>query len=104
MVVAILKVLTQTDLTDSDSVVQHSLGVSCVVAAGQLGVAEVGLQQQVGLGVGAVVGVGVDLEGELLSQLAVELVLVVPHGKLSVLLGILGVRVGGKKKVVYGNA
>lgn len=51
--------------------------------------AEVGLQQQVGLGVGAVVGVGVDREGELLSQLAVELVLVVSHGKLSVLLGLL---------------
>lgn len=56
--------------------------------------AEVGLQQQVGLGVCAVVGVGVDLEGELLSQLAVELVLVVPHGKLGVLLRILGSKVG----------
>lgn len=51
--------------------------------------AEVGLQQQVGLGVGAVEGVGVDLQGELLSQLAVQLVLVVSDGQLGVLLCIL---------------
>lgn len=55
--------------------------------------AEVGLQQQVGLGVGAVIGVGVNLEGELLSQLTVQLVLVVSHRKLSILLGILKNRV-----------
>lgn len=51
--------------------------------------AEVGLQQQVSLGVGAVVGVGVDLQGELLSQLAVQLVLVVSDGQLGILLCIL---------------
>lgn len=48
-----------------------------------------GLQQQVGLGVGAVVAVGVDLQGETLSQLTVQLVLVVPDGQLPVLLSIL---------------
>lgn len=76
-------------LTDPDGVVQHRLGVGAVVAARQLGVAEVGLQQQVRLGVGAVVRVGVDLQWELLSQLAVQLVLVVPDGQLGVLLGVL---------------
>lgn len=58
--------------------------------------AEVGLQQKVGLGVGTVIRVGVDLEGELLSQLAVELILVVPHRKLCVLLGLLGNKVEEK--------
>lgn len=51
--------------------------------------AKVGLQQQVGLGVGTVIGVGVDLQGELLSQLAVQLVLVVSDGQLGILLCIL---------------
>lgn len=51
--------------------------------------AEVGLQQQVGLGVGAVKGVGVDWQGELLSQLAVQLVLIVSDRQLSVFLCIL---------------
>lgn len=51
--------------------------------------AEVGLQQQVGLGVGAVKGVGIDWQGELLSQLAVQLVLIVSDRQLSVLLCIL---------------
>lgn len=60
--------------------------------------AEVGLQQQVGLGVGTVIGVGVNLEGELLSQLTVQLVLVVSHRKLSILLGILKNRVKKVKK------
>lgn len=59
--------------------------------------AKVGLQQQIGLGVGTVIRVGVDLEGELLSQLAVELVLVVPYRELRVLLGILGNNVEKKK-------
>lgn len=76
-------------LTDADGVVQHGFGVSCVVAAGQLGVAKVRLQQQVGLCVGAVVGVRVDLQGELLSQLAVQLVLVVSDWQLCVLLRVL---------------
>lgn len=76
-------------LTDSQGVVQHRLGVGVVVAAWQLGVAEVGLQQQVGLGVGAVVGMWVDLQGELLSQLAVQLVLVVSDGQLRKLFCIL---------------
>lgn len=76
-------------LTDPDGIVQHCLGIRGVVTAWQLGVAEVGLQQQVGLGVGAVVGVGVDLQGELLSQLAVQLVLIVSDGQLGVLLCIL---------------
>ena len=86
---------THTHLADADGVVQHRLGVGAVVAAGQGGVAEVGLQQQVGLGVGAVVRVGVDRQGELLSQLAVELVLVVAHGQLGVLLRVLVVRWDG---------
>lgn len=51
--------------------------------------AKVRLQQQVGLCVGAVVGVGVDLQGELLSQLAVQLVLVVSDRQLGVLLRVL---------------
>lgn len=51
--------------------------------------AKVGLQQKVGLGVGTVIGVGVDLQGELLSQLAVQLVLVVSDGQLGILLCIL---------------
>lgn len=51
--------------------------------------AEVGLQQQVGFGVGAVKGVCVDLQWELLSQLAVELVLVVPDRQFGILLCIL---------------
>lgn len=55
--------------------------------------AKVRLQQQVSLCVGAVVGVRVDLQGELLSQLAVELVLVVSDGQLSVLLRVLGDKV-----------
>lgn len=84
--------LNRPYLTDSNGVVQHRLGVSGVVAAWELGVAEVGLQQQVRLRVGAVVGVGVDLQRELLSQLAVQLVLVVSDGQLSVLLRILGGR------------
>lgn len=79
-------------LTDSNGVVQHCLGISGIVTAWELGVAEVGLQQQVGLRVGAVIGVGVDLERELLSQLAVQLVLVVSDGQLGVLLCILRVR------------
>lgn len=58
---------SESYLTDSDGVVQHRLGVGVVVAARQWGVAKVGLQQQVGLGVGTVVGMGVDLQGELLS-------------------------------------
>lgn len=82
-------------LADADGVVQHGLGVGGVVAAGQLGVAEVRLQQQVGLGVGAVVGVRVDLQGELLSQLAVQLVLVVSHRQLCVLLGVLRTHIHG---------
>lgn len=80
---------SESYLTDSDSVVQHCLGIGGVVAAWQLGVAEVCLQQQVGLGVGTVIGVGVDLQGKLLSQLAVQLVLVVSDGQLGVLLCIL---------------
>lgn len=56
--------------------------------------AEVSLQQQVGLGVGAIIGVGVDLQWELLSQLAVELVFVVPDRQLSILLCILRNRDG----------
>lgn len=76
-------------LTDADGVVQHGFGVGGVVAAGQLGVAKVRLQQQVGLCVGAVVGVRVDLQGELLSQLAVQLVLVVSDWQLCVLLRVL---------------
>lgn len=84
--------LNKSYLTDSNGVVQHCLGVSGVVAAWELGVAEVGLQQQVRFRVGAVVGVGVDLQGELLSQLAVQLVLVVSDGQLGVLLRILGGR------------
>lgn len=55
--------------------------------------AKVRLQQQVSLCVGAVVGVRVDLQGELLSQLAVQLVLVVTDGQLSVLLRVLGDKV-----------
>lgn len=51
--------------------------------------AKVGLQQKVGLGVGTVIGVGVDLQGELLSQLAIQLVLVVSDGQLGILLCIL---------------
>ncbi len=51
--------------------------------------AEVGLQEQVSLGVGTVIGVGVDLQGELLSQLAVQLVLVVSDRQLGILLCIL---------------
>ena len=51
--------------------------------------AKVGLQQQVGLGVCTVIGMGVDLQGELLSQLAVQLVLVVSDGQLGILLCIL---------------
>ena len=76
-------------LTDANGVVQHCLGVSGVVTAGQLGVAEVSLQQQVGLGVGTVKGVGVDLQRELLSQLAVQLVLVVSVRQLCILLRLL---------------
>lgn len=86
---ALWQLLSEGYLTDADGVVQHSFGVSGVVAAGQLGVAEVGLQQQVGLGVCTVIGVGVDLQGELLSQLAVQLVLVVSDGQLGILLCIL---------------
>lgn len=82
-------------LADADGVVQHGLGVGGVVAAGQLGVAKVRLQQQVGLGVGAVVGVRVDLQGELLSQLAVQLVLVVSHRQLRVLLSVLRTEIDG---------
>lgn len=51
--------------------------------------AEVGLQEQVSLGVGTVIGVGVDLQGELLSQLAVQLVLVVSDRQLGILLCVL---------------
>ncbi|TNN71055.1 hypothetical protein EYF80_018716 [Liparis tanakae] len=69
----------------SDMHFHYRLGVGGVVGARQRGVAEVGLQQQMGLGVGAVVGVRVDLQGEQLSQLAVQLVLVVSDGKLGVL-------------------
>lgn len=76
-------------LTYADGVVQHGFGVGGVVAAGQLGVAKVCLQQQVGLCVGAVVGVRIDLQGELLSQLAVQLVLVVSDWQLCVLLRVL---------------
>lgn len=86
---ALCQLLSDGYLTDADGVVQHSFGVSGVVAARQLGVAEVGLQQQVGLGVCAIIGVGVDLQGELLSQLAVQLVLVVSDGQLGILLCIL---------------
>lgn len=76
-------------LTDADGVVQHGFGVGGVVAAGQLGAAKVRLQQQVGLCVGAVVGVRIDLQGELLSQLAVQLVLVVSDWQLCVLFCVL---------------
>lgn len=76
----LLKLDSASYLTDSDGIVQNCLGVSGVVAAGQLSLAEVCLQQQVGLGVGTVKRVGVDLQGELLSQLAVQLVLIVPDG------------------------
>lgn len=86
---ALCQLLSDGYLTDADGVVQHSFGVGGVVAAWQLGVAEVGLQQQVGLGVCAIIGVGVDLQGELLSQLAVQLVLVVSDGQLGILLCIL---------------
>lgn len=86
---ALRQLLSVGYLTDADGVVQHSFGVGSVVAARQLGVAEVGLQQQVGLGVCAIIGVGVDLQGELLSQLAVQLVLVVSDGQLGILLCIL---------------
>lgn len=81
--------MLQSHLTDSNGIVQHCLGVGGVVTARQLDVAEMGLQQQVSLGVGTVVGVGVDLQGELLSQLAVQLVLVVSDRQLSILLCIL---------------
>lgn len=57
--------------------------------------AKVRLQQQVGLGVGAVVGVRLHLQGELLSQLAVQLVLVVSHRQLGVLLSVLRTEVQG---------
>ena len=79
-----------TDLADADGVVEHSLGVCSVVAAGELGVAEVRLQQEVGFGVGAVERVRVDLQGEQLSQCAVQLVLIVSHRQLRVLLRVLG--------------
>lgn len=72
----------KSHLTDSDGVVQHCLGVSGVVSAWEWGVGEMGLQQQVSLGVGAVIGVRVDLQGEILSQLAVQLVLVVSDRQL----------------------
>lgn len=85
----ILNIKGEVYLTDPDSVVQHRFGVCAVVAAGQLGPAEVGLQQQVGLCMSAVKRMGVDLQGELLCQLAVQLVLVVSHWQLSVLLCIL---------------
>ena len=80
---------TESYLTYSDSVVQHCFGICAVVTTWQLAVAEVGLQQQVGLCVRAVIRVRVDLQGELLSQLAVQLVLIVSNRKLSVLLCIL---------------
>lgn len=89
VITAVNQLPGESYLTDSDGVVQYCLGIGGVVAAWQLGVAEVGLQQQVGLGVGAVVRVGVDLQGELLSQLAVQLVLVVSDGQLGILLCIL---------------
>lgn len=53
-----------TNLTDADGIVQDGLCVCAVIAAGQLGSAEVSLQQQVGLGVGAVIRVWVDLQGQ----------------------------------------
>lgn len=93
---------SESYLTDSDSVVQHCLGIGGVVAAWQLGVAEVCLQQQVGLGVGTVIGVGVDLQGKLLSQLAVQLVLIVSDGQLGVLLCILKEREREGSKVKQG--
>lgn len=74
-------------LADAEDVVQHGPGVGGVVAAGEGGPAQVGLQQQLGLGVGA--GVGLHLQGELLSQLLVQLLLVVAHRQLGELLGVL---------------
>lgn len=88
-----------TDLAYPNGIVQNRLSVCAVIAAGELGTAKVGLQQQVGLGVGAVKGMWVDLQGEPLSQLAVQLVLVVAHWQLSILLCILctkGRRVGAE--------
>lgn len=75
-----------THLADADGVVQHGFGVGSIVAAGQLCPAEVGLHEQVCFGVCAVIRVRVDLQGESLGQLAVQLVLVVAYGELGVLL------------------
>ena len=49
-------------LQDTDGLVQHGLGVGVVVGGGQGQLAEVGLQQEVGLGVGRVERVGVHLQ------------------------------------------
>ena len=49
-------------LQDADGLVQHGLGVGVVVGGGQGQLAEVGLQQEVGLGVGRVERVGVHLQ------------------------------------------
>ena len=43
-----------TYLQDTDGLVQHGLGVRVVVGGGQRQLTEVGLQQQVGLGVGRI--------------------------------------------------
>lgn len=76
-------------LTDSDGVVQHCLCIRSVVTTWELGVAEVCLQQEMSLCVCTVERVGVDLQRELLGQLAVKLVLVVSDRYLGVLLCIL---------------
>lgn len=62
----------RTDLQDSDGLIQHRLGVRVVVGGGEGQLTKVALKQDVGLGVGRVVGVGVHLQGHLLSQLTVQ--------------------------------
>lgn len=86
---AVYQLPSESYLTDSNGVVQYCLGIGGVVTAGQLGVAEVGLEEQVSLGVGAVIRVGVDLQWELLSQLAVQLVFIVSDRQFGILLCIL---------------
>mmetsp|Transcript_22063 Transcript_22063/g.63640 ORF Transcript_22063/g.63640 Transcript_22063/m.63640 type:complete len:485 (+) Transcript_22063:714-2168(+) len=74
-------------LDQRDRAVQHTLQVRLVVVDGQGQAPHVRLEQEEGLRVRGVVGLDgqVHLQGAVLGELRVELVLVVPHGELVVL-------------------
>ena len=85
----------EADLQYPDSLVQDRLGVRVVVCDGQLCLAEVGLEEEVGLGVGAVQGLWPDRDGEFGGKGCVHVVFVMADWQLSVLWGILE-REGGR--------